>query len=59
MIERSDIEMIFAVIKLHAYIFWGDPGEMYRRVEGYLMYSEMGDMGEIRKGIKGRYSGWI
>lgn len=32
----SDIEMTFAAIKSHAFMFWGDPGEMYRRVEGFL-----------------------
>lgn len=34
----SDVEMAFAVIKAHAYAFWGDPGEMYRRSEGFLFY---------------------
>lgn len=35
-IGRSDIEIAFAAIKSHAYMFWGDPGEMYRRIEGLL-----------------------
>lgn len=33
----SDIEMAFAAIKSHAYLFWGDPGEMYRRSEGIFL----------------------
>lgn len=33
----SDIEMTFAAIKTHAYLFWGDPREMYRRSEGLLL----------------------
>lgn len=31
-----DVEMTFSAIKAHAYAFWGDPGEMYRRIEGLL-----------------------
>lgn len=31
-----DVEMTVASIKAHAYIFWGDPGEMYRRIEMLL-----------------------
>lgn len=31
-----DVEMTFASIKSHAYALWGDPGEMYRRIEMLL-----------------------
>lgn len=34
----SDVEMAFAAIKAHAYMLWGDPGEMYRRIEGFLFH---------------------
>ena len=33
----NDIIMTFAAIKSHAYLFWGDPRELYRRVEGFLL----------------------
>lgn len=32
-----DVEMIFSAIRSHAYAFWGDPGETYRRIEGFLL----------------------
>ena len=35
----SDVEMAIAAIKSHAYPFWGDPGEMYRRIVGFLFSS--------------------
>lgn len=28
----NDVAMTFAAIKSHAYLFWGDPWELYRRV---------------------------
>lgn len=33
----NDIEMAFAAIKSHAYLFLGNPGELYRRAEGLLL----------------------
>ena len=34
----KDIEMNFASIKKHAYLFWGDPRGLYREIEGALLY---------------------
>lgn len=33
----SDVEMIYSAIKSHAYIFWGDPHELYRKIEGFFL----------------------
>lgn len=33
----EDIEMILSSIGDHAYLFWGDPHEMYRDVNGFLL----------------------
>lgn len=33
----KDAERAFEVIKSHAYLFWGDPRELYRRMEGFLL----------------------
>ena len=33
----DDIEMILSSIGDHAYLFWGDPHEMYRDVNGFLL----------------------
>lgn len=33
----KDVEMAFEAIKSHAYLFFGDSKEMYRRVEGFLL----------------------
>lgn len=35
-IGGHDVEVTFEAIKAHAFAFWGDPGEMYRRSEGAL-----------------------
>lgn len=34
----KDAERAFEAIKAHAYLFWGDPRELYRRMEGFLLY---------------------
>lgn len=34
----KDVERVFEAIKDHAYLFWGDPRELYRRIEGFLLY---------------------
>jgi hypothetical protein len=33
----DDIEMIMTVIGEHAYLFWGDPHESYRTMDGFLL----------------------
>ena len=33
----DDIEMILSSIGDHAYLFWGDPHEMYRDINGFLL----------------------
>ncbi len=33
----NDIEMIFTAIKDHAYLFWGDPRESYKTMDGFLL----------------------
>ena len=33
----DDIEMILTAVKDQAYLFWGDPRESYRELEGFLL----------------------
>ena len=33
----DDIEMILSSIGDHSYLFWGDPHEMYRDINGFLL----------------------
>ena len=33
----DDIEMIFTAIRDHAYLFWGDPRESYKTIDGMLL----------------------
>ncbi len=33
----NDIEMIFTAVGTHAYLFWGDPRESYRTMDGFLL----------------------
>lgn len=33
-----DIEMVFTAIKTHAYLFWGDPRELYRAFDGFALH---------------------
>ena len=33
----DDVEMIFTAIRDHAYLFWGDPRESYRTMDGFLL----------------------
>lgn len=34
----NDIEIAFSAIRTHAYLFLGDPREIYRRIEGILLW---------------------
>lgn len=33
----DDVEMIFSAIGTHAYLFWGDPRESYKTMDGFLL----------------------